>query len=163
MLFNDFEKGLVSSPEFRLQIAGILEFSASDEQIDHAWCSMLGEIPAWRLHLLQRLNKQYRTFALSNTNDIHVRKFNKIVEKSLGSTKLLNHHFERVYFSHEMKMRKPDAEIYLTVLQEQQLAPQETLFIDDNMDNIHGASKLGIQTLYLQQPQQLISFFNGTG
>lgn len=162
MLYGEYEKGLISSQQFRRQISDLLQFSASDEAIDKAWCAMLGGMPAPRLQLLQRLKSKYRTFALSNTNDIHVRKFNSIVEESLGSVHLFNEHFEEVYFSHEMKMRKPDSEIYLTVLQEQQLKPAETLFIDDNLDNIQGAANLGIQTLHLQDPQQLISFFNGT-
>ena len=161
MFFTDYEKGLISSQQFRQQIGDLLQFSASDNAIDNAWCSMLGGMPAPRLQLLQRLKSKYRTFALSNTNDIHVRKFNSIVEESLGSVHLFNEHFEEVYFSHEMKMRKPDSEIYLTVLQEQQLKPAETLFIDDNLDNVQGAANLGIQTLHLQDPQQLISFFNG--
>ena len=161
MFFTDYEKGLISSQQFRQQIGDLLQFSASDNAIDFAWCSMLGGMPAPRLQLLQRLKSKYRTFALSNTNDIHVKKFNRIVEESLGSVQLFNEHFEEVYFSHEMKMRKPDSEIYLTVLQEQQLKPSETLFIDDNLDNVQGAANLGIQTLHLQDPKQLISFFNG--
>jgi len=154
MLFVEYEKGLISSQEFRRQICDILQFSAADEDIDKAWCAMLGGMPASRLQLLQRLKSRYRTFALSNTNDIHVRKFR--------SVHLFREHFEEVYFSHEMKMRKPDSEIYLTVLQEQQLKAAETLFIDDNLDNVQGAANLGIQTLHLQDPQQLISFFNGS-
>ncbi len=148
MFFTDYEKGLISSQQFRQQIGDLLQFSASDNAIDNAWCSMLGGMPAPRLQLLQRLKSKYRTFALSNTNDIHVRKFNSIVEKSLGNVHLFNEHFEEVYFSHEMKMRKPDSEIYLTVLQEQQLKPAETLFIDDNLNNVQGAANLGIQTLH---------------
>ena len=162
MFFTEYEKGLISSQQFREQISDLLQFSAPDETIDKAWCAMLGGMPAPRLQLLQRLKSKYRTFALSNTNDIHVRNFNTIVEKSLGSVQLFNEHFEEVYFSHEMKMRKPDPEIYLMVLQEQQLNPTETLFIDDNLDNVQGAAKLGIQTLHLQNPQHLISYFNGT-
>jgi HAD superfamily hydrolase (TIGR01509 family) len=61
-----------------------------------------------------------------------------------------------------MKMRKPDSEIYLRVLQEQQLKPEQTLFIDDNQGNIDGAANLGIQTLHLKDPEQLIPFFNGS-
>jgi len=162
MLFEDYEKGLITSSEFRQKIRDLLNISAADKSIDQAWCAMLGDIPAVRLKLLKRLKNTYRTFALSNTNDIHVRKFNDIVKKSLGNTDLLGDHFEEIYFSHEMKMRKPDSEIYLKVLQEQQLQPEQTLFIDDNRGNIDGAANLGIQTLHLQDPEQLISFFNGS-
>jgi len=161
MWFKDYEKGLISSQQFRLQICDLLQFTASDEAIDSAWCAMLGGMPASRLQLLQRLKGRYRTFVLSNTNGIHAGKFNQIVKESLGNVHLFEDHFEHVYFSHEMKMRKPDAEIYLKVLQDQQLKPSETLFIDDNLENIQGAANLGIQTLHLEDPKQLTSFFNG--
>jgi putative hydrolase of the HAD superfamily len=161
MLFLEYEKGLVTSEEFRKQMRILLEISASDHSIDRAWCAMLGGIPQNRLKLLKSLKPNYRTFALSNTNDIHVRKFNSIVEKSLGNDSLLSDHFEKIYFSHQMKMRKPDVEIYQTVLSEQQLLPEETLFIDDNHENIVGAASLGIKTFHLPDPDQLITYFNG--
>ena len=162
MFFTEYEKGMLSSADFRKQIQQLLGFSASDVQIDEAWCAMLGGIPTARLQLLQKLKQQYRTFALSNTNEIHVRKFNNIVEKSLGRAQLFHDHFEQVYFSHEMKMRKPDTEIYKTVLDEQSLMAEETLFIDDNYENILGAEKLNIRTLHLKEPGRLISYFHGT-
>ena len=162
MFFKDFEKGLISSGEFRNQIQELLAFSATTQAIDEAWCAMLGVIPAGRLKLLHALKQRYRTFALSNTNEIHVTKFNHILESSLGSTNLFHDHFERVYYSHQMKMRKPDTEIYQQVLDNQSLVPEETLFIDDNHDNIVGAGQLSIQTFHLKEPAHLMSLFDGT-
>ena len=159
--FNHYEKGLISSAEFREQIRGLFQVEASDEAVDKAWCAILGGIPVERLNLLQKLKDTYRTFALSNTNDIHATKFNSIAEQSLGGTVSFNEYFEKVYLSHEMKMRKPDQEIYQTVLEDSNLKPHETLFIDDNLDNIRGASSLGIQTVHLTDPAQLISVFDG--
>ncbi|GJM28817.1 MAG: hydrolase [Cyclobacteriaceae bacterium] len=161
MLFTDYEKGLVTSEEFREQIGSLLNIPASADTIDDAWCTMLGNIPIERLELLSSLLPKFRTFALSNTNDIHAERFDSMIGQTIGNKGLLNEYFEKVYFSHEMKMRKPDAEIYQAVLDEQRLVPAETLFIDDNLENINGASTLGIRTLHLQTPQQLITFFNG--
>lgn len=161
MFFKDYEKGQISSSAFRRQVQELLDFTASDDSIDKAWCSMLGAIPANRLYLLQKLKSRFRTFALSNTNEIHVRKFNSIVKNSLGSIHLLHDHFEKVYFSHLMKMRKPDIEIYHAVLEEQGLNAEETLFIDDNLENIQGAELLNIKTFHLKSPTELITFFNG--
>jgi len=160
--FIEYEKGLTSSQEFRIQIKELFQISVSDEAVDRAWCAMLGRIPLERLALLKRLQGKYRTFALSNTNDIHANKFDSIVEESLGSAVLFKAHFESVYYSHEMKMRKPDEEIYLAVLNDQGLRPEETLFIDDTLKNVQAAASLGIQTLHLKDPRQLIPFFNGS-
>jgi putative hydrolase of the HAD superfamily len=54
-----------------------------------------------------------------------------------------------VYFSSDIGKRKPDAEIFEFVLNENKLDPAKTLFIDDTEQHILGAKKLGIQTYHL--------------
>ena len=58
--------------------------------------------------------------------------------------------FEKVYFSFEVGMRKPDAEIYLHVLQQNDLSPKRTLFVDDKKENTDAAQALGLQVWNLQ-------------
>jgi len=161
MLFTDYEQGLVSSDDFRQQISNLLGINAPEAEIDRAWCAMLGEISVDRLQLLIDLKKKYRIFALSNTNHIHAEKFDAIAQRSNGNDGLFAEYFHKVYYSHLMRQRKPDVGIYRTVLDDQELEPGETLFIDDNLENIRGASSLGILTFHLQQPEQLITYFNG--
>lgn len=55
-------------------------------------------------------------------------------------------HFDRCFFSGVLRMMKPDAEIFLHLLRECGLAPEETLFIDDNRENIEAAAALGMRT-----------------
>lgn len=59
--------------------------------------------------------------------------------------------FDRVYFSFEMGLVKPDTAIYLQVLTEQNLQVQEVLFFDDNVANINSAKGIGIAS-YLIDP-----------
>ena len=160
LLFEDYETGSISSDAFRQNLNQLLEMQANDSEIDTAWCAMLGGIPAHRLKLASRLRESYRTFVLSNTNEIHVRRFNDIIEESMGDTQLQDH-FEKMYYSHEMRMRKPNLEIYETVLSEQSLNATETLFIDDTLANIEGAEKLNIRTVHLQRPEHLTQLFHG--
>jgi putative hydrolase of the HAD superfamily len=68
----------------------------------------------------------------------------------------LNEYFEKIYFSYEMKMRKPDAEIFKHVLDENGLIASETLFIDDSPQHIEGAKKVGIETYYLDVSKESI-------
>ena len=58
--------------------------------------------------------------------------------------------FEQFYLSHEIKLRKPNTDIYEFVLQKNKLNPKETLFIDDTEENTEGAKKLGIKCWHLQ-------------
>ena len=54
---------------------------------------------------------------------------------------------------------KPDPAIYELAISRFDLVPQETLFIDDRLDNIEAAQKLNFQTIHLTDPsliQELI-------
>ena len=55
-------------------------------------------------------------------------------------------YFDRIYLSYQMKMAKPEPEIFQAVLADAGLAPDETLFIDDAEANCRAAQALGIHT-----------------
>jgi putative hydrolase of the HAD superfamily len=136
----------------------LLGFSdLSDEAIDTAWNSLLLDLPPERVALLQKLSESYRIFLLSNTSSIHITQVNKILEASTGIERL-DHLFETVFLSYEMGLMKPDAQIYLNVLEQAGLQAEETLFLDDNLDNINGASKLGIDTIHVQKPLTILEY-----
>lgn len=65
--------------------------------------------------------------------------------------------FVKAYYSHEMGLRKPAAESYQFILEEQKLNPEETLFIDDTIKNIEAAQELGFQTIHLPKPGSILA------
>lgn len=156
--FNDYEKGLLSDVQFREELKEFLGKSISDQQIDQAWNAMLLDIPRKKIVLLEELRKTHRLFLLSNTNNIHLQCFNQIVKEATGLPSM-DAFFERAYYSHLLKMRKPDAEIFVHVLHENKLHPDQTLFMDDNMDNVTGASRVGIRTAHIAHPDDLLHLF----
>jgi glucose-1-phosphatase len=156
--FLDYEKGLLSDQQFREEVKNVLNWKADEEVFDHCWNAMLLDIPIERLQLLERLKKEYRIFLLSNTNEIHLKKFNHILNTTSGKESM-DHYFHKAYYSHRMKMRKPDAEIFEFVLKENQLNPEETLFLDDNVSNLEGAAQTGIQTFHVKTPDLIFSLF----
>lgn len=157
-LFRLFETGLVDEEAFRNMIRELLEFPDwSEEIIDTAWNSLLLDIPPARIELIKALGKNYRLFLLSNTSSIHIREVNKILYAASGVEKL-DDLFEKVYLSYEMGMMKPDPAIYLRVMEESGLIAEETLFLDDNADNIAAAAKLGIDTILVQKPVTILDY-----
>ena len=57
---------------------------------------------------------------------------------------------------------KPDPAIYELAISRFDLIPEETLFIDDRLDNIEAAQKLNFQTIHLTDPsliQELIELY----
>jgi len=157
-IFRHFETGLMDEPTFRNYVREILNFpDLSDEAIDTAWNSLLLDLPPERVELLKKLATKYRLFLLSNTSSIHITQVNKILEASTGIEKLEDL-FEIVFLSYEMGLMKPDPRIYEEVLAKAGLKAAETLFLDDNADNIRSASQLGIETIHVQKPVTILEY-----
>jgi putative hydrolase of the HAD superfamily len=66
-----------------------------------------------------------------------------------------DHLFEKTYYSHLTGKRKPEAEIFEQVLNENGLHPAETLFIDDSPQHLETAKKLGIKTYLMTMPDNI--------
>jgi glucose-1-phosphatase len=145
---NDlFEKGKISEIEF---VESFLKFipHASLQDITKAWNSLIGDFPLHRLEFLQMLSGKYRLFLLTNTDSIHIDRF----EHKVGMSFYTDFYrcFEKVYYSYEMGMRKPDPEIFNMILRKHDLSPKRTLFIDDKKDNTDVAASLGLHVWNLQ-------------
>src|SRR5690606_36888530 len=97
----------------------------------------------------QQLRPYYDLVLLSNTNDIHEAAFTKLLQENNNIQ--LSHFFDKVYFSHRIGLRKPDAAVFEKVLTDNQFRASETLFIDDSPQHIESAKNLGIQTVFLKK------------
>ena len=157
--FEAYEKGEITDIEFRDFVRKLYDIDAPDEVLDSCWNAMLVNIPLEKLQLLETLKKTHNVFLLSNTNDIHVHYINNTLLPRV-TKKSLDDFFHRAYYSHTMKKRKPDAEIFQKVLELEKLDPSETLFLDDNQANIDGASKLGIKTVHVVNPNMIFDYFS---
>lgn len=147
-LFDKYEKGFISSDDFRTELKKYLLEKTSNGNIDTAWNAMLLDLPKERIEFLKKTKLTHRTFLLSNTNDIHIEEINSYLNKEFKLSDLSSL-FEKMYLSYKIGMRKPDAEIFEFVLGENNLKPNETLFIDDSIQHIEAAKKLGIATYWL--------------
>ncbi len=151
--FEDYETGKIDDAAFVKGIQEIAGRPLTEAQIVGAWNALLLDFPPARLQLLEKIKNDYRIFLLSNTNSLHYQAFQQTLEGQIG--KKLENIFEKAYYSHTAHLRKPHAAIYQLVLDENQLHPTETLFIDDTASNFSGAEELGIQTLHLKPPMQI--------
>ena len=147
----DFEKGKISETEFILGFQNYIP-NASIQQIREAWNAILLDFPLYRLEFLQMLSHKYHLFLLSNTDSIHIERFQH--RAGISFYRDFYQCFEKVYFSFELGMRKPDSAIFEFVIKEHNLLPKNTLFVDDNLQNIESAEKLGLQVWHLQKGQE---------
>lgn len=149
-LFDEFERGEISAPEFRAEISRRLHLELTDEVFDEGWCALYLNTYEGIDELLSNLKKHYRLVALTNTNSIHAQVWPVKYQASLS-------HFEKVFSSHELNARKPEKRAYQTVLDYLKIEPQRTIFLDDNSANIAGAAQLGIKTIVVESPHQMHS------
>ena len=154
-LFEDLETGKISEQKFYQSFRQEANIDLSDEQIKNAWNALLGGFPVERLDWLKKIKHKYNIYLFSNTNQIHYNAFMKIYEKETGENDF-NEHFIKAYYSQNIGLRKPYPESFLHILNEQNLVPEQTLFIDDTIKNIEGARAVGLQTLHLVAPQTLL-------
>lgn len=142
---KEYECGGLTTLQFRVKIREEAGRALSDGEIDRVWNSMLKEIPEYKLELLLTLRKKYRLYLLSNTNDLH---WNVCIPKFEYRGLRVGDFFTHVFLSYQMHQAKPDIVIFQTVLKEAKLLPEETLFIDDSLENCRAAASLGINVFH---------------
>lgn len=158
-LFNDIETGSISAQRFINGVLDYLPTGTSPNAVVSAWNAMIKDVPSKTIDLLIQLKAQgYQLYLLSNTNEIHINVALRAWDKT--NHKGPDHIFDKVYLSHEMGMRKPNKEIFEFVCKTENLVPAETLFIDDSIQHIEGATSIGLQTYHLQNQEEIYSLFS---
>lgn len=158
-LFNDIETGKISAQRFINGVLDYLPSGTSPNAVVSAWNSMIKDVPSKTLDLLLQLKaKGYKLYLLSNTNEIHIDAALRAWDKT--NHERPEHIFDKVYLSHEMGMRKPNREIFEFVCEAENLIPSETLFIDDSIQHIEGATSIGLQTHHLLNQEEIYSLFS---
>jgi len=157
--FFEYERGEISDSEFRSALQRIFSFASSDKEIDTAWNAMLVDLPIAKLQLLDNLKQRFSVAVLSNTNNIHLSFVNQHMLPQVSSASSLNNYFHIHYYSHLVGKRKPEPGIFTQVLDENNFNPEQTLFFDDNKENIEAASALGIQTFLVEHPDRVLDYF----
>jgi epoxide hydrolase-like predicted phosphatase len=158
--FLAYEKGTIDDPTFRDFVRETYSISASDDAIDASWNAMLRGISELKLDLLTRLQNEFQVYLLSNTNAIHLHHINEVILPKVRENRPLDSYFHKAYYSHRMGKRKPDADIFEQVLEENHLVPEQTLFLDDYDVNIEGAKSLGIKTIHVTSPNLILDYFH---
>lgn len=136
------ETGAWTKEEFKENMRKACKPGVTDSQIVDAWCAMIDEFRAIRIRHLQKLSKKYNLYLLSNTNHYHVAYFEKEFKNRYHFS--LKKLFTKVYYSHEIGCRKPDAKAFEFVLNDADLNPLETALVDDRQDNCNTAVQLGM-------------------
>lgn len=144
-VFERYETGSLGTEEFADTLRFASDPPLSREQIVTAWNSIFIGMPRARFDMLLDLRRRYKVFLLSNINDLHAAWIDAYMLREHGIPDFQTRYFDAVYYSHLIRLRKPDREIYEYVLADTGLVPEETVFFDDMEVNVEAARQVGIQ------------------
>lgn len=153
-LFEKLETGRLTEADFYAAVKSRTEKTITEAEIDHAWNALILDFRIESLALLEQLAAGYKLFLLSNTNSIHLKYFKNLFTNQTGKP-LLDGYFSKAWYSNEVGLRKPGAEIFEFALKDAGLRADESLFIDDTLINIETARKLGFKTHHLLPTERI--------
>ncbi|HEX4887393.1 MAG TPA: HAD family phosphatase [Luteibaculaceae bacterium] len=155
-----FETGQMDADSFFKTILPHCTPGTTLELVREAWNSILLDLPLHRLEFLEKLRHCVPIALLSNTNATHIDQINQTVLPAYGASDM-SPWFDHLFYSYELGLRKPDEAIFLHALSKLNCKPHEVLFLDDSVQHIEAANRLGIQTHHVKDGEeiaQLITF-----
>ena len=138
-LVDPIERGEISPEALYAMFQEKLGFKGDQKAFRLLWCDHF-TVQRATANLLKAVAKTRKVYLLSNTNLLH---YEFIRERYAFAGQV-----HGAVLSYELKLRKPEPEIYLAALKMAGVEPQEAVFIDDLKENVEGARKVGITALH---------------
>ena len=110
------------------------------------------------LKIIFQLREKYSIMILSNTNSIHRIYFDNLCREIYGKT--FSELFDQVFYSYELKCRKPEKEIYEHVINNSNVEPHQIMFFDDMELNLRECEKLGMNSYHVQEIPLLCTYLS---
>jgi len=101
------------------------------------------------MSFVKQIKGKYKIYILSN----HVREWFGDAIKRFGFEEL----FDGIFTSYDVKVSKPEKEIYLKFLERFGIKGEECAFIDDRQENVKAADELGIKGIMFTNFEQMKS------
>lgn len=145
-IFGNLEEGKITAEDFRSKLSSLTGHELTFDECKHAWLGYRKDVPQRNLDLLKELRaKGYRLILLSNTNPFMMDWALSCEFDGKGSS--LNDYFDALYLSYRLGIMKPVPDFFRQVLDNENILPEETLFVDDGPRNVEAAGKLGFITM----------------
>lgn len=140
--FRRHERGEIGDAAFFAHLREELQIKLTDAELLDGWNAIfIGEMPGIR-PLLSRAEATVPLFAFSNTNAAHQDCW------SVRFAELLRP-FRKIYVSHELGARKPEAAAFRAVVEDIGHPAEHILFFDDAAENVAGARACGLNAVHV--------------
>ncbi|HUL32817.1 MAG TPA: HAD family phosphatase [Candidatus Eisenbacteria bacterium] len=145
----DWQEGRMAPRDWHLHLGKRFHLALSFEEFTKVWNSALDPEPIHNVSLFEQLAKNYKLGLLSNTDPIHVAK--------LEATYDFFAHFPKAVrtYSCGVGASKPHPLIYREALRACKARAEEAVYIDDILEYVEAARRLGLTGIQFQSPAQL--------
>lgn len=147
----DWQEGRMNAREWHSYLAEKLRFDYGFDEFCAIWNSVLEPETLLPDSFFERIAANCRLGLLSNTDPIHVAYFEA------------HHSFVRYFpvrvYSCRAGVSKPSPAIFQHALRELSVAPGEALFVDDLLENVEAAARVGLGGFHFTSPEDLLDAF----
>lgn len=140
-LMDEYINGIRPTDEVMQEMLALCGKRVSMAQLQGVVNILAGELPKERLLKIRKLRQKYKVFVLSNINETLWRTCVRQIEE-LGMH--VEDCFDDVFLSYAMHVAKPDADIYRQMILSTGIQPEETLYLDDRVENVEAGRKMGL-------------------
>ena len=146
--YQRHERGEIDGAEYFAHLRNLLKLDGSDDEIAAGWNAVfVMEIPTV-LVAISKARKQFPCYAFTNTNPTHLAAWQADYPAIFQS-------FDKIFISFDLGLRKPERRAFDAIATEIGVAHANILFFDDTEENIAGADVAGLQTVYVQSPDDI--------
>lgn len=143
---EEIELGNVTGREVYGLFKRELDYGGDYRAFRKLWCDHF-KLHHETVRLLRRVRRDHRVYLLSNTNALHY----DFIRARYAFPRLVH----GAVLSYKLRMRKPEARIYLAALKLARARAEESVFIDDLPDNVEAARRLGMHGIVFKGAEDL--------
>ena len=133
-LTDRYERGKITSLQFFQELKSLLTLSLGYEEFVPIWNEIFTPHPGM-LEMLEGLKERHDLYMVSNINELHYQYLAETFPEYFNC-------FRHLFLSYELKMRKPDEEIYSFILSFLKLPARQVIYIDDRPELVAAARRL---------------------
>lgn len=149
---DTYHQGKITDEEFYKQACELLQVCMLNQsEFFDAFNSIISGLNLEMVELIKKIrkNNKVKFVCISNINSSH---WTFLKKQKWDIWEL----FDEFILSHEIHMTKPDPKIFELAIKKAGCRPEQILFIDDGLNNVHSARELGINAIRFINVEELI-------
>ncbi len=154
--YQRHERGEIDAAEYFDHLAATLQLTATHQEIERGWNAIfVAEITPTRRRV-EALRQVVPCHAFTNTNASHMAAWSRLFPGVVGA-------FDRIFASHQLGLRKPEAAAFERVCQLAGVTATSTVFFDDLPYNVQAARHFGLQAFLVRSPHDIADGLRAVG